>query len=146
MTTARLLAVSAVAAGALAFAWVVISSLDGGGSSSAETAETGTSAEEACNPKADAALDAGYYTIKEGDLLSLIAERTCMTEQDLVRLNPGVDPQTLTPGACLSLAEDGCERLEDSVSGEAVSGEVPADSATGAVEEQTAAPPGEPVP
>lgn len=112
MNPARLLAVSAVAIGALALIWVAAASL--GGSGVAEPpSEALTVAEEECNPQANTAVAVGYYTIKEGDLISLIAERTCLTEQDLLRLNPGIDPQTLTPGECLSLEEGGCESPEE---------------------------------
>jgi LysM repeat protein len=69
--------------------------------------------EEVCNPKANSAVAAGFYTIKEGDLLSLIAERTCLREEDLLRLNPGIDPQALTPGSCVALEEGGCESDEE---------------------------------
>lgn len=112
MNLARVLAVSAVAVAALALIWVTATSLSG--SDAAPTAtESVDTAEEACNPQANSAVAAGWYTIKEGDLLSLIAERTCLTEQDLLRLNPGIDPQALTPGECVSLEEGACESREE---------------------------------
>lgn len=113
MNATRLLAVSAVAVAALALIGVTVTSLSGSDGVAPSTTPSAETLEEVCNPQADAAVAAGYYTIKEGDLLSLIAERTCVDEQDLLRLNPGIDPQTLTPGACLSLEESGCESREE---------------------------------
>jgi LysM repeat protein len=43
------------------------------------------------------------YTVKPGDVLSSIAERTGVSVADLVRLNPGVDPQSLRAGQKLKL-------------------------------------------
>jgi hypothetical protein len=42
--------------------------------------------------------------------MSLIAERTCLEEDELLRLNPEIDPQALAPGQCVSLEERGCEK------------------------------------
>lgn len=39
-----------------------------------------------------------FYRIRAGDTLEQIAERFDTTVDDLMRLNPRVDPQALTPG------------------------------------------------
>jgi hypothetical protein len=39
-----------------------------------------------------------FYVIKEGDTLESIANKKNTTLDDLLRLNPGIDPTTLTPG------------------------------------------------
>lgn len=39
-----------------------------------------------------------FYRIKVGDTLESIAERFDTTVEELLRLNPGVDPLALTPG------------------------------------------------
>lgn len=43
------------------------------------------------------------YTVKSDDSLSLIAEKTGVGVEELVRLNPGVDPQSLRTGQKLKL-------------------------------------------
>lgn len=65
-----------------------------------------------CEPEAKDAVKNGYYVVEEGDLLSLISERTCVPDDELARFNPQVDPQALTPGQCISLVEGGCEKRE----------------------------------
>ena len=39
-----------------------------------------------------------FYRIRAGDTLDQIAERFDTTVDDLMRLNPRIDPQALTPG------------------------------------------------
>jgi hypothetical protein len=111
---ARLLAVSGLAAAAIAMVWVISSST--GSDDESEVAQpTGERnvVVNGCDPKADAAVKAGFYLIKPDESLSLIAERTCMEEEDLQSLNPDLDPQALAPGQCLNLEARGCERLEE---------------------------------
>jgi LysM domain len=43
------------------------------------------------------------YTVKPGDTPSSIAEKTGVPLDDLLRLNPDLDPQTLSPGQRLRL-------------------------------------------
>jgi hypothetical protein len=107
---ARLLAVLGLAAAAIAVIWVISSSTGGDGSSATESGKVTASG---CNPQAEAALENGFYIIKPDESLSLIAERTCKEAEDLLLLNPDLDPQALAPGQCLNLEERGCERLEE---------------------------------
>jgi LysM repeat protein len=44
------------------------------------------------------AANAQYYTIQAGDTLGVIATRYSTTVEELLRLNPAVDPSTLQPG------------------------------------------------
>jgi LysM repeat protein len=39
-----------------------------------------------------------YYTIRSGDTLGAIAARFSTTLDELLRLNPGIEPTALTPG------------------------------------------------
>jgi LysM repeat protein len=107
---ARLLAVLGLAAAAIAVVWVISSSSGGEDSSTDESSKV---TESGCNPKAEGALSNGYYIVKPDESLSLIAERTCLEEDDLSSLNQELDPQALAPGQCLNLEERGCERLEE---------------------------------
>jgi LysM repeat protein len=43
------------------------------------------------------------YTIESGDTLTAIAQKTDVPVAELIRLNPGVDPQILTAGETLKL-------------------------------------------
>ena len=46
---------------------------------------------------------APYYVVRQGDTLSLIAERTGITMDELERLNPDLDPEALSLGARIRL-------------------------------------------
>jgi LysM repeat protein len=111
MLVARVLAVVALAVAAVVVIVVVATSIDGkdgdGKNRRQDRAQTA-----GCRPEAEDAVDAGYYIVQENDLLSLIAQRTCVPDEELARLNPDIDPQALAPGQCVSLVERGCERRE----------------------------------
>lgn len=108
---ARALAVVALVAAAIAVVVVVASSIDGGDKGGKK--KRGGGAQVAgCQPEAEDAVDAGFYIVQEDDLLSLIAQRTCVPDDELTRLNPEIDPQALSPGQCVSLVERGCEQRE----------------------------------
>lgn len=49
-------------------------------------------------PAATTALEGEYYVIQSGDTLGDIALRYDTTVEELMRLNPGVDPTALRPG------------------------------------------------
>jgi LysM repeat protein len=108
---ARALAVVALAAAAVTIIVVVFSSIDGkdggGGKRKKDDAQV-----SGCRPEAADAVEAGFYIVQEDDLMSLIAQRTCVPDEELARLNPEVDPQALSPGQCVSLVERGCEQRE----------------------------------
>lgn len=104
-----MLAPLALAAGAIAVVLVIGSSLggeDGGGASRGSREPAG------CKPKEAEAVAQGYYIVESGDILGEIAERTCVSEERIVQLNPELDAVTLNPGECVSLAERACRRRE----------------------------------
>jgi LysM repeat protein len=45
------------------------------------------------------------YRVKEGDTPSSIAEKTGVALEDILRLNPDLDPQTLRPGQRIRLRQ-----------------------------------------
>jgi hypothetical protein len=108
---ARALAVVALVVAAIAVVVVVASSIDGKDGDGKKKRDRGTQV-AGCQPEAADAVEAGFYIVQEDDLLSLIAQRTCVPEEDLTRLNPEIDPQALSPGQCVSLEERGCEQRE----------------------------------
>jgi len=105
----RLLAALALVAALVAVAFVVTTSLDGkdgdGGKKKKDDAEVA-----GCKPEYENAKELGFYIVQEDDLLSLIAQRTCVEDEELARLNPEVDAQALAPGQCISLEENGCKK------------------------------------
>ena len=56
--------------------------------------------QQICIPRAQVPACPGgfYYTIRSGDTLYLIAQRYNVTVQDLIRANPGIDPNRLQIG------------------------------------------------
>lgn len=108
---ARVLAVVALVVAAIAIIVVVSSSLDGKDGGGKKKKDRGDRV-AGCQPEAEDAVDAGFYIVQEDDLLSLIAQRTCVPDEELARLNPDLDPQALSPGQCVSLEEGGCEQRE----------------------------------
>jgi LysM repeat protein len=104
----RVLATLALVAALVAVALVVTNSLGGtddeGGKKRKDDAQVA-----GCKPEFENAVENGFYIVQQDDLLSLIAQRTCVDDEELSRLNPDVDPQALAPGQCISLEEKGCE-------------------------------------
>lgn len=99
--SSRLLAPLALLACVIAVGIVAMSSLGGDASSepaSATRSETGTS-----TAKRTSKTKRSTYTVKSGDSLSVIAEKTGVEVEEIVRLNPGVDPQSLRTGQKLKL-------------------------------------------
>jgi hypothetical protein len=111
--TARVLAPLALVAVVVVAAALVSANLngdedddDGGKDKGAAT----TSVEPGCNPPADAALEAGFYTMKPDEPgLSAVVARTCIPIERLEQLNPDLDPQAIAVGQCVNLRRDGCE-------------------------------------
>jgi LysM repeat protein len=97
---ARWLAPLALAATLFATFQVV----QGGGSDSGPTA-TASSSERA--PARERQPRRSTYTVRSGDALSLIAERTGVSVERLMELNEGLDAGSLTPGQKLRLRPRG---------------------------------------
>jgi hypothetical protein len=104
----RVAALLALVVAAVATVVVITGSLDGkdggGGKKDREAAATA-----GCEPEFKDAVEAGFYVVQEDDLISQIADATCVDEEELSRLNPNVDPQNLEVGRCVNLEERACE-------------------------------------
>lgn len=99
---ARFLAPLALVAFAVALFLVVTSSSDTETESSPNrTSET----QPAASPAGEGQPRRGRrrYTVKPGDTPSAIAEKTGVPLADILRLNPDLDPQALSPGQRLKL-------------------------------------------
>lgn len=103
---ARLIAPIALLICAVAFASVVFSSpaVD-----SDETGGAGTTERTTTNPPAQTERQAGRrrrnYTVQTGDTLGAIAEKTGVSVERLLVLNPELDPQALVAGQRIRLRE-----------------------------------------
>jgi hypothetical protein len=109
--TARILAPLLLVVVAAAIVLIVSDSLksdDDEGSKRSQNQSTTTSG---CTPDADQAVKDGFYVVKEGDLMSVIAEKTCISIDRLKALNPNLDPLGLQPQNCVDLIPDGCKAL-----------------------------------
>jgi hypothetical protein len=108
----------ALIATALVALLIVVSALNGDsdGSKQAERTTTSTDATgcEAGQPPAEHAVKNGYYVLEEGEDLTNVAERTCITVEQLQQLNPNLDPLSLPVGGCVDLVVDGCKALAQS--------------------------------
>jgi LysM repeat protein len=103
---ARFLAPLALLAVALALFMVVTSSLNDSGGSTGSNPTSGT--RPAASPTADGKRERKgprRYRVREGDTPSSIAEKTGVPLEEILRLNPDLDPQTLAPGQRIKLRE-----------------------------------------
>jgi LysM repeat protein len=103
---ARFLAPLALVAVAIALFMVVTSSRNDSGGNNAPGQTSGN------QPTAQPTTDSGRerkgprrYRVKEGDTPSSIAEKTGVPLDQILRLNPDLDPQTLAPGQRIKLRE-----------------------------------------
>jgi LysM repeat protein len=104
---ARFLAPLALVAVAIALFMVVSSSVN-------DSSDSGTSSgQNSGNRPAASATAEGKrqkkgprrYTVKPGDTPSSIAEKTGVPLDEILRLNPDLDPQTLAPGQRIKLRQ-----------------------------------------
>lgn len=101
-TGARVGAVTALAISALVVLIAVVGAVTGGDSLSDRSEGSsggGQTATSESRPKTSRAT----YTVKEGDTLTGISERTGVSVTELEELNPGIDPQALIAGQQLKL-------------------------------------------
>ena len=96
---ARVIAVFALAA---AFILVVITIATSGGGSDGGSSDNGDDGSASVTAKGERALENGVWVVREGDTLNQIAEETGLSEDELIELNPDIDPQILTPGQRIS--------------------------------------------
>ena len=66
-----------------------------------------------CRPDAENAVEAGYYVIEVGEDLSIVADRTCIPIERLMRLNENLDPQLIQVGPASICAFEGCKALAE---------------------------------
>lgn len=105
---ARFLAPVALVAFAVALLMVVQHARDttGGNPASGVPAKSASPASHSkSGKKAPAKRRRKTYVVRAGDTPSGIAEKTGVTVEQLVELNPDMDPQTLAPGQRLRLAK-----------------------------------------
>ncbi len=94
---ARLLAVLAVAAAAIAVFLVISGSLESSGGGDGRANKGPDKQQQQQAP------DAETYVVQPGDSLGSIAEETGVSVERLSELNPEIDPQALQSGATLKL-------------------------------------------
>jgi LysM repeat protein len=109
--TARILAPLALVIVAGAIVVVVGSSLDS--SDDGKRDERETTASSGCKADAENAVEDGYYVIEAGEDLSIVADRTCIPIERLIRLNENLDPQLIQVGSCVDLRFEGCKVLAE---------------------------------
>jgi len=102
---ARIAARIALVVVAIAFLLVLASSGTEGGDGGDKASETteSTSTEKAAKRKPAARKTT--YTVKTGDTLGSIAEKTGLDVEDLQNINPELDPQALVSGQKIKLRE-----------------------------------------
>lgn len=93
--------------GALAATLIVISGTDGGGSGTAETSTragiTGSTTTSDATTTTSRPTKRRFYVVKDGDTLSMIADKTGVSLEVIEQLNPDVDAQTLHAGQRIKL-------------------------------------------
>ena len=96
---ARLAAVLALIA---AFILVVVTIAGSGGDDDSGDAEA---TEDGISREGERALERGVWLVREGDTLVSISAQTGIETEELLELNPNIDPQVLRAGARLILRE-----------------------------------------
>lgn len=121
---ARVVALSALL---LALVLVVATIATTGGDSGDDEGDGGNSSEQlsGTTKKGERALDRGVWIVEDGDTLVAISEATGIDLDELVELNPDIDPQALISGQRISLRAGGTG--EDSTQTQTDSGGDPAD-------------------
>ncbi len=107
-TSARILAPAALVACAVLLLFVIVTSGGGDGDKGREKAKGAQkqSSQPSRSPRRRAQRpQGGTYTVKSGDTLGDIAEKTGVGVEQLQELNPQLDPQALTSGQKLKLRE-----------------------------------------
>jgi LysM repeat protein len=102
---ARFLAPLALVAFGIALFMIVTSSETG--SDGGESGNRATETRPEATPNGDEPERKGprRYTVKPGDTPSSIAEKTGVPLEEILRLNPDLDPQTLSPGQRIKLRQ-----------------------------------------
>ena len=110
--TARILAPLALLIVAGAVLLLITGNLDGDDGERRDRGERDqTASTEGCQPDAESAVENGYFVIEPGEDLSIVADRTCIPIDELIELNPNLDPQLIQVGSCVDLVADCCNAL-----------------------------------
>jgi len=102
---ARFLAPLALVAFVIALFMVVTSSENQPGDSSTPNQSSGTTPTASPSGTTEKPKGRRRYTVKPGDTPSSIAEKTGVPLDEILRLNPDLDPQTLSPGQRIKLRQ-----------------------------------------
>ena len=102
---ARVLAPTALVVAAIAFLFVLATSGTGEDGSPASSERTERTTETTAKSKPRPAAQRPVYTVKTGDTLGAIAEKTGLEVERLQELNPDLDPQALVSGQKIKLRE-----------------------------------------
>jgi LysM repeat protein len=99
---ARVVAVVALIAAFFLIVFVIAGS---GGSSDEGSDDDSTQLEESSGPttKGANAVEAGVWIVREGDTLAQISEETGIDVDELLAMNPDLDPQALIQGQRIAL-------------------------------------------
>ena len=89
----------------MAFAAVILSAGDGNESSPAAETSTRPKSDTQARTTPKAKPRPATYTVKTGDNLGSISEKTSVPIEDLQELNPELDPQALVSGQKIKLKE-----------------------------------------
>lgn len=102
----RFLAPIALLAAVVLVVIVVVSSLGGGGRDPGPAAGTRPPAANGDSPERNRGEEGpSTYEVESGDTLGAIAEETDVSVEELIELNPDVDPEALSTGQELKLRE-----------------------------------------
>jgi LysM repeat protein len=96
--TARLAAPAAFFGAAIALILLVQRGLDSGDAAGATTTPVITTPTTPTESTTTAARERRIYRVRRGDTLESIAEKFDTTVDDLLQLNPNIDPLALSPG------------------------------------------------
>jgi LysM repeat protein len=105
---ARFLAPLALIVVGVAIYAVITSTTDGGGGGGGETKSPQadrTDTEPKTTPTSPAKRKRRFYRVRAGDTLPAIEERTGVTQDDILLLNPDLDPANLQIGQRIRLRE-----------------------------------------
>ena len=95
--------VAAVAALVAAFFLIVIVIASNGGSSDDEDDSPATEQSSGPTREGERAVDRGVWVVREGDTLAQISEETGIDVDEILAMNPDLDPQVLIQGQRIAL-------------------------------------------
>ena len=91
---------------ALIVVGVVVAALVSGAVKSSSSTSTQTTQTQAQTGPKDP-----FYVVKAGDSFTTIAQAEGISQEQIKKLNPNLDPQQLQPQNCVDLVPNGCKKL-----------------------------------